>query len=235
MDIADGLAGHKGGFVGIRFSNDEDGRGVNGASLEDPIPYDRRVIKVGVGKWYRRKDEIKELFVEGSKVHTNPWLETFDIDDWGQKLDKKGRIVPLPKPKPFERFNPNDLLPAHLAVKKGEYVFKKRYEFWTPHPSQMKGQNVVDGSAAVANAEAEEVGMMEDEDEDEAEFERDEFDDVGEGREEKSQVALAKRQNWVAERAANRLKRQRAEYLAEHHSDKIAGVMAQYNCGVMHT
>ncbi|KAI0696956.1 hypothetical protein C8T65DRAFT_615026, partial [Cerioporus squamosus] len=49
--VARRLMGAQGGFVGIRFKAEEKGRGMGGEGLADPIPREKRVVKVGVGEW----------------------------------------------------------------------------------------------------------------------------------------------------------------------------------------
>ncbi|KAJ6510432.1 hypothetical protein C8R45DRAFT_814862, partial [Mycena sanguinolenta] len=62
VDMAEVLAGMRGGVVGIRFEADCLGRGIGGEGLADPIPWEKRVIRIGVAHWYRLASELKELF-----------------------------------------------------------------------------------------------------------------------------------------------------------------------------
>ncbi|KIM87737.1 hypothetical protein PILCRDRAFT_814444 [Piloderma croceum F 1598] len=113
VQIAQLLAGARGGFIGIRFGIQEKGRGIGGEGLEAPLPKEKRTIKVGVGKWYRRAEEVKEAFREDAitrvgevGVGLEDIGETFEIsglDDHGRRIDDKtGEVIPWPKSKPLE-------------------------------------------------------------------------------------------------------------------------------------
>ncbi|EPQ53157.1 hypothetical protein GLOTRDRAFT_117233 [Gloeophyllum trabeum ATCC 11539] len=80
------LAGYRGGPVGIRFSPEEKGRGWDGESMEKPIPYDKRQIKVGVGEWYKRAEEVKEGFVQDAEEVEGAAVEVYGLDDFGKPI-----------------------------------------------------------------------------------------------------------------------------------------------------
>ncbi|KAF8885211.1 hypothetical protein BD779DRAFT_1534654 [Infundibulicybe gibba] len=67
-DLAQLLAGERGGLPGIRFAASDMGRGVHGEGLEAQIPWRKRVIRVGVGNWYSRAEEVKEGFRNGRRL-----------------------------------------------------------------------------------------------------------------------------------------------------------------------
>ncbi|KAI0682483.1 hypothetical protein C8T65DRAFT_837654 [Cerioporus squamosus] len=88
--VARRLMGAQGGFVGIRFKAEEKGRGMGGEGLADPIPREKRVVKVGVGEWYPFKEEVMERFLadaeEGGYADA---IEVFGVDEWGRRTDGK--------------------------------------------------------------------------------------------------------------------------------------------------
>lgn len=110
VQIAELLAGARGGFVGIRFGVQEKGRGIGGEGLEAPLSKDKRTIKVGVGNWYRRAEEVKEAFREDAITRVGEvgvglkdigeTFEIFGLDDYGKRIDDKtGEVIPWPKSK----------------------------------------------------------------------------------------------------------------------------------------
>ncbi|KZT30287.1 hypothetical protein NEOLEDRAFT_1105935 [Neolentinus lepideus HHB14362 ss-1] len=88
-DTAELLAGYRGGFVGIRFSTEELGRGTVGEGMERPIPGEKRAIKVGVGEWYRRAGEVKEGFVMDAEHLGEDAVEVFGLDEFGERVEKE--------------------------------------------------------------------------------------------------------------------------------------------------
>jgi len=113
VQIAQLLAGARGGFIGVRFSTQEKGRGIGGEGLEAPLPKDKRTIKVGVGNWYHRAEEVKEAFREDAiarvgevGVGLKDIGETFDIsglDDYGKRIDDNtGEVIPWRKSEPLQ-------------------------------------------------------------------------------------------------------------------------------------
>ncbi|EIM80649.1 uncharacterized protein STEHIDRAFT_150375 [Stereum hirsutum FP-91666 SS1] len=218
--MADGLASRKGGFVGIRFSNNELGRGIDAEKLADPIPYDRRVIKVGVGKWFRRSDEVKELFEESAKSYTHPWLETFDLNDAGERLNENGEVVPWPQGEPMKKIMPNEWLPEELALQPGERVFGKQYEEWTPHASQKDLYPTVEVAETQEKLGGEVDGL---------EFEDDEVELGGEVQLTTYKYRLPpKKAGHRHDERERRLHHLRQQYLAEHHGEEVADVISQY-------
>ncbi|KAJ7186756.1 hypothetical protein C8R46DRAFT_279267 [Mycena filopes] len=96
VQMAQLLAGMRGGLVGLRFSPAQLGRGVGGEGLADPIPEDKRVIQVGVGNWYRLADDMKEL-VRARGVEEVLAPEPFNVyglDEFGHRLNERGEVVP---------------------------------------------------------------------------------------------------------------------------------------------
>ncbi|RDX44342.1 hypothetical protein OH76DRAFT_1446020 [Lentinus brumalis] len=88
--IAQRLAGAYGGFIGIRFGAGEKGRGMEGEGLADPIPREKRVVKVGVGEWYPFKEEVKERFLRDAEAGGYAdAIEVFGVDEWGRRTDGK--------------------------------------------------------------------------------------------------------------------------------------------------
>jgi len=100
VDMAKLLAGQRGGIIGLRLAPQDRGRGINGERLDDRIPYDKRVIKVGVGEWYSRAEEVKEAFkLDAQEAEVGDSIEVFGLDERGQRTD--GVAWPEPKPRPF--------------------------------------------------------------------------------------------------------------------------------------
>ncbi|OCH87743.1 hypothetical protein OBBRIDRAFT_889572 [Obba rivulosa] len=100
IDMAKLLAGQRGGIVGLRLSPKDRGRGINGERLDDRIPYDMRVIKVGVGEWYSRADEVKEAYkLDAQEAEVDDSIEVFGLDERGNRTD--GGSWPESKSRPF--------------------------------------------------------------------------------------------------------------------------------------
>lgn len=106
VDIARLLDGWRGGFLGVRFHREGRGRGIEGEDFEHGLPFEKRLIKYGVGAWYPRADEIlngiKEDLESGEFTISNgpsgkAPLETFKLDDFGMRLDENGQSVPWPQ------------------------------------------------------------------------------------------------------------------------------------------
>ncbi|KAG2155346.1 uncharacterized protein EDB93DRAFT_1130268 [Suillus bovinus] len=107
--MAQALSGARGGFVGIRFSPDERGRGVDGEGLEKALDWDKRVIGVGIGNWFSRAQELKEGFKmaaeeevvtpytsEGVQLDNGPF-KLYGLDDWGRRIcDETGEEFAYP-------------------------------------------------------------------------------------------------------------------------------------------
>lgn len=89
-DLAKLLGGARGGLVGVRFAADQRGRGIGGDGLADPIPKDKRMLKIGVGEWYPWAEEVKERFAEDAKQGGyEDCIEVFGVDEWGKRVDGK--------------------------------------------------------------------------------------------------------------------------------------------------
>ncbi|KAJ6589084.1 hypothetical protein B0H19DRAFT_1014188 [Mycena capillaripes] len=91
------LAGARGGVIGIRFDTDSFGRGIGGESLANPVPWDKRVIGVGVGNFYRLASDLKEMLrlrAEEDISASRPF-EIFDVDEFGNRISlETGEVVP---------------------------------------------------------------------------------------------------------------------------------------------
>jgi hypothetical protein len=108
-ELARVLAGARGGLIGIRFGTAERGRGLDGEGLADPIPWEKRVLGVGVGNWYPRADDIKEGFradesigavytAQGAEADNGPF-EVYGLDECGRRVnDETGEVFPWPEP-----------------------------------------------------------------------------------------------------------------------------------------
>ncbi|KAF8521168.1 hypothetical protein JB92DRAFT_2892129 [Gautieria morchelliformis] len=96
LDVVSRLAGHMGGFVGIRFSTRDKGRGIGGEGLADPIPPDKRIIKVQLGNWFYRSEDEAALYRGGAEEWgATDALEVAMMNEWGRRLDADGNEVPL--------------------------------------------------------------------------------------------------------------------------------------------
>ncbi|KAK0216503.1 hypothetical protein EDD85DRAFT_869993 [Armillaria nabsnona] len=93
VEMSQLLAGARGGLVGIRFSPEDRGRGLNGEGLDAPIPWEKRVIGVGIGSWYERAEELKETYrLEGEEEVKQKYIPgdkndaflVYDIDERGR-------------------------------------------------------------------------------------------------------------------------------------------------------
>ncbi|KAL0573942.1 hypothetical protein V5O48_008011 [Marasmius crinis-equi] len=105
VGLAEALAGERGGLVGLRFSPEDGGRGTAGAGLEKPIPWEKRVIGVGVGEWVPLADEFKRGFEEVAKTiphsrgeeNLEPFL-VYGLDEQGKPVDSD-IVAKFPWPK----------------------------------------------------------------------------------------------------------------------------------------
>lgn len=116
VDMAELLAGARGGFIGIRFTPQDKGRGIGGEGLEKPLPKESRTIKIGVGNWYKHADDVKEAFkldaaerVGQVGVGLSDIGETFDVsglDDHGRRVhDQTGEVIPWRASKPMSQLS----------------------------------------------------------------------------------------------------------------------------------
>ncbi|KAF8835602.1 hypothetical protein BDN67DRAFT_975097 [Paxillus ammoniavirescens] len=110
VDVAQLLAGARGGLLGARFGPEERGRGVDGEGFGEPVEYEKRVVGVGVGNWLGRAGEIKEAFradgiervgeVLGEGAGEGETFRVYGLDDWGKRIDDvTGEEMPYPEPK----------------------------------------------------------------------------------------------------------------------------------------
>jgi hypothetical protein len=99
VELAQVLAGRRGGVIGIRFQPHVMGRGIGGEGLADPIPRDKRVIGVGIGNWYSFAADLKELYRLQARDEIpapdgKPGIEVFGLDDLGRRIAEDGTVVP---------------------------------------------------------------------------------------------------------------------------------------------
>ncbi|KAJ7119491.1 hypothetical protein C8R44DRAFT_175979 [Mycena epipterygia] len=101
VEMAQILAGSRGGAVGIRFETDTLGRGIGGEGLENSIPWEKRVIGVGVADWYRMAPEVKTLFrARGSEEvpacsDRESAFEVCRLNDFGYRISEEtNQVVP---------------------------------------------------------------------------------------------------------------------------------------------
>ncbi|KAF9221098.1 hypothetical protein BS17DRAFT_785905 [Gyrodon lividus] len=112
VDVAQLLAGARGGLLGARFGAEERGRGVDGEGFGTPVEYGKRVIGVGVGNWFRRAREVKEAFradgvetvgkigIGGVGEGDGDTFKVYGLDDWGKRTDDvTGEEMPYPESK----------------------------------------------------------------------------------------------------------------------------------------
>jgi hypothetical protein len=110
LDVAQLLAGAKGGLLGARFGPEERGRGVDGEGFGELLQHDKRVIGVGIGNWFERATEVKEAFkADGvemvgkmcgiGKSEGEPF-KVYGLDDWGKRIDDEtGEEIPYEQSK----------------------------------------------------------------------------------------------------------------------------------------
>lgn len=88
MDLARIMSGQRGGLLGVRFSPEERGRGVNGEKFDQEIPLEKRVVKIGVGEWYPLADEIKEAFkLDAQNAEVQDSINVFGLNERGERTD----------------------------------------------------------------------------------------------------------------------------------------------------
>ena len=54
---------------------------INGGMLDEPIPVEKRLIKIGVGEYFYRAEEVKEWAREEVLCS-----DVFGMDDWGRRV-----------------------------------------------------------------------------------------------------------------------------------------------------
>ncbi|KAJ7902709.1 hypothetical protein B0H14DRAFT_1145066 [Mycena olivaceomarginata] len=96
VGLAGVLGGLRGGVVGIRFGPDCMGRGVAGEGLADPVPHAKRVVGVGVGRWWALAGQWKELLRDREdEVLADRPFEIYDLDEFGNRYaEGGGEVVP---------------------------------------------------------------------------------------------------------------------------------------------
>ncbi|KAJ6617948.1 hypothetical protein B0H10DRAFT_2218120 [Mycena sp. CBHHK59/15] len=101
IEMAQVLAGARGGVVGLRFDPDCMGRGIGGEGLENPVPHEKRVIRVGVGNWFRFASDVRDVFRARGKEevpHASDGGAIFDLyglDDFGHRISEQtGEVIP---------------------------------------------------------------------------------------------------------------------------------------------
>ncbi|KAJ7475191.1 hypothetical protein B0H11DRAFT_2034470 [Mycena galericulata] len=81
VNMAQVLAGARGGIVGIRFTPDDMGRGIGGEGLENPFQLKELFLARG-------KEEVPYAGEQGA-------FDVFDVDDFGQRISSRtGEVVP---------------------------------------------------------------------------------------------------------------------------------------------
>ncbi|EIW77854.1 hypothetical protein CONPUDRAFT_157032 [Coniophora puteana RWD-64-598 SS2] len=119
VQLAQLLAGARGGLTGLRFSPADTARGVDGHGFDDTLPWDKRVIGVGVGNWQTRAPEIKQSFraaaaedvqaayTSSSAPADKGALSVYGLDEHGRRIcDETGAEMPYaakPSPSPIMR------------------------------------------------------------------------------------------------------------------------------------
>ncbi|CAL1702818.1 unnamed protein product [Somion occarium] len=90
IELAKVMSGERGGIIGVRFKPEERGRGIDGEGLDDKIPLEKRIVKIGVGEWYPLANEVKEAFQldgEAAGDHVTETLQIFGLDEFGNRTD----------------------------------------------------------------------------------------------------------------------------------------------------
>ncbi|KAH9942627.1 hypothetical protein B0H21DRAFT_522514 [Amylocystis lapponica] len=106
------LHGERGGLIGVRFAAGMRGRGVGGEGLAEPLSRENRLIKVGVGAWYSRAEEVQATFKESAaEAELEDGIEVFGVDEHGLRADG----VPWPPRVPAQEFSRSV---EELAVRK---------------------------------------------------------------------------------------------------------------------
>ncbi|KAJ3719679.1 hypothetical protein DFJ43DRAFT_1031844 [Lentinula guzmanii] len=107
LEMAQLLAGARGGPIGVRFDEHSRGRGIDGEGLDKPIPWEKRVIGVGIGQWYPLADELTqsfkvlaekeviEAYQSGNDTTTKPPFLIYQFDDHGRPI---GEVPEFPWP-----------------------------------------------------------------------------------------------------------------------------------------
>src|SRR5260221_5217180 len=65
LSMAKKLDGDRGGFIGLRFSPDQRGRGAGGEGFDDVIPLEKGKITIQLGDWYKSHERDLEVFEDG--------------------------------------------------------------------------------------------------------------------------------------------------------------------------
>ncbi|KAJ7159829.1 hypothetical protein C8R43DRAFT_1063933 [Mycena crocata] len=100
VDLTQTLAGCRGGIIGLRFDVDSLGRGIGGEGLENPLPFEKRTVGVGIADWYGLAPDVKELLRERGRDEIpssdgREALQVFYLDSCGQRISSKtGEVIP---------------------------------------------------------------------------------------------------------------------------------------------
>lgn len=119
VDMAQILAGARGGPIGIRFSVDQ----TAGGAIGDPVPWNKRVIGVGIANWYERAAEIREAFEKRqdevhqyevtAKESEKPFV-VYGVDERGKRVALPGQTeVPT---LPFDGIAKRAAIPNELRA-----------------------------------------------------------------------------------------------------------------------
>lgn len=93
VEMAQILAGARGGPIGIRFNMNQVGRGIGGENLDAPVPWEKRTIGIAVGEWYDRAQEVKDSYTSAQEEvqkyealpEKGPFI-VYGVNDWGKPL-----------------------------------------------------------------------------------------------------------------------------------------------------
>ncbi|KZT67526.1 hypothetical protein DAEQUDRAFT_728962 [Daedalea quercina L-15889] len=90
VDLARLLNGERGGIFGIRWNAEQNGRGIGGEGYAERTPVDKRMIKVGLGEWYKHAKEWKAIYAEAAReADVDDAFEVFGVDQGGKRTDGK--------------------------------------------------------------------------------------------------------------------------------------------------
>jgi len=96
LSMAKKLDGDRGGFIGLRFSPDQRGRGAGGEGFDDVIPLEKRKITIQLGDWYKGHERDLEVFedgMEGLKLAEGS-VDLRLMNQRGYGLDNEKNVLP---------------------------------------------------------------------------------------------------------------------------------------------
>ncbi|KAJ7074502.1 hypothetical protein C8F01DRAFT_26591 [Mycena amicta] len=188
LELAAVLAGARGGIPGIRFKAGDIGRAVAGEGLADPIPWDKRVIRVGLGSslplWMKEEWSTVLANRASEEVPAQKPFEVALVDDFGRRTHvEDGREVPwageeedpalvMRREEWYEEYRMLKKLMA-MYQRTAQDMFKmresgrirERFTALVPNPNLPKdSQTSVKAKTQVIEVEKEDVRKEEDED-----------------------------------------------------------------------